>query len=262
MAEQLANPPIVEALVEVGWAMDKSSGLNLIDPHYQLLLGSFYQRVKSEYPFHEALPAASIPDEVTGSVVKHRFRVAKDSWPLIQIGPGVMSVNETEKYTTFEKFKPRAIKALNDLFEAHPKSNELEIKRLILRYIDAKEIDYSQENIHKFISDKMHIPMKLPSFIFQNGNLEEIPTSFKWQTSLRCNDPAGMAILSFSTGIRSGKPALIWEQILRSEDDDIDNMPDKFGEWIDSAHKIIHAWFDKLIEGDLKREFSKNERRP
>jgi uncharacterized protein (TIGR04255 family) len=259
IAEQLATPPIVEALVEVRWAMDKTSGPIPIDPHYQLLLGSFYQKVKNEYPFHEALPAASIPDEVTGSVVKHRFRVAKDSWPLIQIGPGVMSVNETNKYTTFEKFKPHAIQALTSLFDAHPKKSELEIKRLILRYIDAKELNYSQENIHNFISNKMHIPMELPDFIFQNGRLETIPTSFRWQTSLRCNDPAGMAILTFSTGIRSGKPALIWEQILQSEDDDIDDMPSKFEEWIDSAHEVIYAWFEKLIEGDLKTEFSKNE---
>jgi uncharacterized protein (TIGR04255 family) len=254
MAEQLANPPIVEALVEVRWAMEKTP-----DPYYQLLLGSFYQRIKSDYPFHEALPTASIPDEVTGSVVKHRFRVAKDSWPLIQIGPGIMSINETEKYTTFEKFKPHAVKALNDLFESHPNKSELEIKKLILRYIDAKELDYSQENIYTFINEKMHIPMNLPEFIFQEGRLEKIPTSFKLQTSLRCKSPAGMAILSFSTGTLKGKPALIWEQILRSEDDDIDDMPSKFEEWIDSAHEVVHAWFEKLIAGDLETEFSRNE---
>jgi len=257
--EELKNPPIIEALVEVKWALTKTSGLNPIDPHYQFLLGGFYERIKKEYPFHQPLPAASIPDEVTGSTVKHRFRVEKDKWPLIQIGPGVMTVNETKKYTTFDKFKPLAVKAINDLFDAHPKREDLEITSLLLRYIDAKEIDYSQDNICNFISEKMHVPIELPDFLFQDGRLEDIPTSFSWRTSLRCNKPEGMATLAFSTGTRAGKPALIWEEMLKSKDADIDDMPDKFEAWIDSAHEIVHTWFDKLIEGDLKEEFQKDE---
>jgi len=255
--EVLKNPPIVEALVEVRWTLEKSSGPMPIDPHYEFLLGSFYEHIKNDYPFRERLPSASIPDEVTGSVVKHRFRVEKDKWPLIQIGPGIMSVNETEKYTTFEKFKPLAVKAVNDLFDAHPNRDELDIKSLVLRYIDAKEIDYSQENICNFISNKMHIPIELPDFLFQDGRLEKMPTSLSWRTSLRCNKPEGMATLSFSTGTRAGKSALIWEQILHSKDDDIDVMPDEFESWIESAREVIDNWFWKLIEGDLKEEFKK-----
>ena len=257
--EPFRNPPIVEALVEIKWALTSTSGSEPIDPYYQLLLGSFYERVKKEYPFHQALPTASVPDEVTGSVVKHRFRVEKDKWPLIQIGPGIMSVNETEKYKTFETFKPRVVQALDYLFAAHPQKDELNIRSLMLRYIDAKELDYSRENVCNFISNKMHVPMELPSFLFQDKRLEETPTNFSWRTSLRCNNPEGMATLAFSTGTRSGKPALIWEQILCSKDDDIGNMPEQFEQWINSAHEVVHAWFENLIEGDLKEEFQKDE---
>ncbi|MCE5340552.1 MAG: TIGR04255 family protein [Planctomycetaceae bacterium] len=258
MAEvQLPNPPIVEALVEVRWAMEKTSEQNP-DPYYQLLLGSFYQKIKKDYPFHEALPASSIPDEITGSVVKHRFRVAENSWPLIQIGPGIMTINQSDGYTTFEKFKPMPINAINALFEIHPNPKELKIKNLVLRYIDAVKVDCSQVNILDFISDSMHTPVKLPNFIIQDENFEKKPTGLKWQTSLRCHQPAGMATLAFSTGTREGKPALIWEQILKSENDDIDEMPQKFETWIDSAHNVVHKWFQNIIEGDLRTEFSRN----
>jgi uncharacterized protein (TIGR04255 family) len=255
--ERLVNPPIVEALVEVRWAMDKTSDLNP-DPYYQLLLGSFYQKIKNNYPFHEALPASSIPDEVTGSVVKHRFRVAENSWPLIQLGPGIMSINQTEGYTTFEKFKPMPIDAINALFEIHPDPKKIKIKSLVLRYIDAVKVDCSQVNILDFISNSMHAPIELPDFIIQDTNFEKKPTGFKWRTTLRCNKPAGMATLAFSTGTQEGEPALIWEQILKSENDDIDEMPKDFDAWIDSAHKVVHTWFQNLIKGDLEKEFSKS----
>jgi uncharacterized protein (TIGR04255 family) len=32
-------------------------------------------------------------------------------------------------------------------------------------------------------------------------------------------------------------------------------MPAGFEGWLDAAHTIIHDWFFKLIEGDLRKEF-------
>jgi uncharacterized protein (TIGR04255 family) len=255
--ERYSHPPIVEALVEIKWNLQKSIGAMPIDPHYPLLLGSFYQQIKDKYPFYEALPTATIPDFVAGAVVKHRFRVEKNKWPLVQIGPGIMSVNITAEYETFKQFKPLAIDAMKNLFAAHPQKNELKINSLLLRYIDAYEIDYSKENICDFIARNMHISMNLPEFLLQKGRLEKIPTGFKWQTSFRCNNPEGMANLDFFTGTKDEKPALIWDQMLHSIDDDIDNMPDKFETWLDSAHEVIHTWFEDLIQGKLKEEFQK-----
>ena len=84
--EILKNPPIVEALVEVRWELkEKTPGVHF-DPHYQFLLGTFRESLKGVYPFHEPLPTSEVPDEMTGGMVKHRFRVAKDTWPLLQIG--------------------------------------------------------------------------------------------------------------------------------------------------------------------------------
>ena len=85
--EKLKNPPIVEALVEIRWELTEKALAGYFDPHYQFLLGTFREHIKEKYPFHEALPASEMPDEITGGVVKHRFRIAKDAWPLVQIGP-------------------------------------------------------------------------------------------------------------------------------------------------------------------------------
>jgi len=45
--------------------------------------------------------------------------------------------------------------------------------------------------------------------------------------------------------------------MLKSKDDDIVDMPNRFEQWLDSAHELIGNWFWKLIEGDLEKEFQK-----
>ncbi len=251
---QLKNPPIVEALLEVKWALKSSDGMQPIDPNYQLLLGSFWQLVKGSYPYHERLPAATIPDEVTGPVVKHRFRTKKGEWPLLQLGPGIMSVNETEKYTTFEKFKPLALDAIAKLFQAYP--GDLQIDSLMLRYIDAVEMDYSKDDVSQFLRDSMHVPVGLPEFLLKCPDLEPKPANLVFRTSLRCKTPPGMGTLSFSTGLKEGKRSLVWEQILQSAGDDIGQMPSEFEKWLTAAHAIIDGWFWKIIEGELKGRFN------
>lgn len=254
MENRLKNPPIVEALLEIQWELKSVGALNPTDPYFQLLVGSFYEKIKSQYPFYEPLPASTIPDDITGPVVKHRFRVAKDGWPLVQIGPGIMSVNQTEKYGTFGNFKPLAIQAVNTLIEAYP-AGELKIISVLLRYIDAKELDYSQENICEFLTEKMHIPLEMPSFLFMAGKLEPFPLNLNLKSSFRCNEPPGTATLSISTGHKEGKRAVIWDQMLKSTGDDVPNMGQNFETWIDQVHLVIDAWFWKLIEGDLREEF-------
>lgn len=94
----LANPPLVEALVEVRWELDSPAPGVSLDPNYKILLGRFYDRVRADYPFHEQLPMSLAPDELTGYQVQHRFRLAADAWPLVQLGPGILSLNDTAAY--------------------------------------------------------------------------------------------------------------------------------------------------------------------
>ena len=51
---------------------------NKTDPHYVLLPGKLHATLSDNYPYHEPLPQASIPDEITPYTVKHRFRHEKD----------------------------------------------------------------------------------------------------------------------------------------------------------------------------------------
>lgn len=257
MSEQaLKNPPLIEALVEINWELKEVTPMGKYDPNYQFLLGVFHNNIKKDYPFYEKLPASNIPDDVTGSVVKHRFRKDKDDWPLVQIGPGVITINETEKYDTFDSFKPKACDVVKLLFDSYPNKDELNITGLKLRYIDAIECDYSKEDILEFISNKMHIKSEMPSFLFVDDKVEKLPISYSSKASFRCNKPPGVASFSIASGHKLKRRAIIWNQIFESTQEDVPNMPDEFDTWIQLAHDIVLAWFDGVINGKLKEEFN------
>jgi len=85
--------------------------------------------------------------------------------------------------------------------------------------------------------------------------VESRPCSFSWQATFQCSKPAGRVHVSFATGQKEEKPAILWETTVQSVGDDVPNMPDGFPDWIDAAHEITDDWFFKLIEGELERRF-------
>jgi uncharacterized protein (TIGR04255 family) len=268
-AANLSNKPLIEAICEIQWQFDGQplkhgsyTGFETIppiDPCHRMTLGLFYNQLKDDYPYHEALPTAMLPDEMLGRTVQHRFRVKKDKWPLVQIGPGVLSINDTETYK-WDDFKKRAVSAVDNLFQAHPEADKITVTSLSLRYVNAIKMDYLKEDIYAFLKTKMGITLDLPTQLFREVNGAEIspfPVSFTWQSSYRSNTPEGNVTVGFATGQKDGTdPAIIWEIQVQSLQSQIPNKTNKdFGKWIDSAHNITDDWFFKLIQGDLYEVF-------
>src|SRR5947209_1729030 len=120
----LVKKPLVEAILEVRWALETKQPGTQIDPQYKLLLGRFQERVRDRYPEYEQLPAAALPDELIPYNVQHRFRRNANGWPLVQLGPGLLTVNETETYD-WTTFRPLTLEAFQKLFEAYPQPERL-----------------------------------------------------------------------------------------------------------------------------------------
>lgn len=260
--KDLKNKPLVEAILEIRWHLRQSIKVQgpaqamrpALDPHYRLLLARLFDRFQNEYPVHEQLPTASIPDEMVAQVVQHRFRSAKADWPLVQVGPGVFTVNDTHRYT-WTDFQQRTKEAVVRLYDAYPNVAEFHIQSLVLRYIDAVEYNYRDENAFAFLSDKMKVGISLPDALFHSTGVGSRPRSFSWQATFECSKPPGSLHVSFATGQKEEEPAILWETTVQSVGDDLPNMPDGFPNWIDAAHEITDDWFFKLIEGELERRF-------
>jgi uncharacterized protein (TIGR04255 family) len=259
LRKDLKNKPLVEAILELKWvlptqAITTTAGIEG-DPHYRLLLGRFSERVERDYPFHEPLATAQVPDMLATYMAQHRFRTSKDKWPLLQIGPGIMTVNETDGYT-WDDFKDRCIKAVDNLIAAHPAKQNFNVHELTLRYIDAVEVDFTQESVFEFLRAKMKTNISLPDTLFDGGRVKKNPTVFNWQASFPHDEPGGLVTLRFAVGQRSNKPALIWETLVQAARERMPAIPNGFSEWLGKAHDLTDDWFFKLIEGALERRFS------
>lgn len=252
----LKNKPLVEAIFELRWELQEPAPGMKVDPHYKIIIGRIYDKLKDEYSFHEQLPTASVPDEMVGYTVQHRFRKSKEQWPLIQIGPGIITVNDTESYV-WEDFEKRIIQAVNVLFEVYPGSqSNLKVNNLLLRYIDAIDFDFESSNIFDFLGENMKSKISLYPRLFEATGVENLPFGFDWRFAFRSSKPNGVVHLRFVRGKRKESDALIWETMVQSVSQDVpDKIQEKIQEWLNNAHNLTDDWFFKLIEGELLRRF-------
>jgi len=251
----LKNKPLVEAIFEVRWELQEPASGMKIDPPYKLLIGSIYDRVKDQYPFYEQLPTAAMPDEIAGYVVQHRFRKDKEEWPLIQIGPGIITLNDTEGYV-WEDFEKRIHHMVDILFETYPDADDgLRINWLLLRYIDAVDFNYGKNNIFPFLRKNLKVYIDMYEKLFEETGVGNSPLGFDLRFSYPATKPKGAVHLRFVRGKKKDVDALIWETQVQSVGDDTPKDKDQIIDWGAEAHMLTNNWFFKMIEGELLKRF-------
>jgi uncharacterized protein (TIGR04255 family) len=256
MAEKLAKPPLVEAIFELRWDNPPADPLRPETAAYRLLPGRLYDRVKEKYPVAESLPTAALPDEMVNQSVQYRFRTAPEQWPLIQVGPGVLTLNETEGYD-WPDFSNRCHELIGHLLEVKSGPSDLRPNDVRLRYLDAIEFDFATEDILHFLREKMNITVNFAESLFNipDVQLSTAPSHLIFESAFQCNKPAGTAFLKLQLGQKRGQKALIWDTIVRSSGNDAPKLPTEFAAWLGSAHLITHEWFLRLTQGELYRSF-------
>lgn len=255
----LKNKPLIEAIFELRWKLKEQEHDPSVklDPHYKLFIGRMYDRLSEgkEYTYHEQLPTAAIPEEIAGHVVQHRFRKGKDEWPLVQIGPGIVTLNDTEGYV-WEDFVKRINQMLNALFEAYPNAeNSLKINSLLLRYIDAVPFDFTKDLVFDFLRVQMKTSISLYPRLFEDTEVNKLPSGLDLRFSFLATKPPGTMYLRFAKGKKKDSDALIWESMVQSVEKDVPKTKETIITWVNEAHTLTDDWFFKIIEGDLLRRF-------
>ena len=170
--KHLKNKPLVEALVELEWALQEQGPQRIkTDPYYKMALGRFYERVMNEYPQHETLAAANFPETMVYHTAQHLFRVGRGRWPAIQMGPGILSIHERDEYE-WNDFARRTEDALRKLFDSYPKGTDFNVEALRLHYTDAVNLDFTRENVNEPTNSRLMIWL-CPSSQ-QDGHPEDI----------------------------------------------------------------------------------------
>lgn len=256
-ARKLPRKPLAEAIFEAHWALKAGDAPEMQrDPHYKFLLGGLFSAIKPKYPHHEELPVASVPEEMAAHVVQHRFRAKPNGWPLVQVGPGVFTVNETEGYE-WEHFEKAINEGIQTLIDSYPSRQDLKFETLTLRYINAVPLNPETDDVLAFLSNKMGTIMSFPNTIFERQIVRPRPLEITSQFVFPCEKPHGVLILKFGTGRRGVQPALVFELWFMSKGAHVPTMPDGFSEWARAAHRVVEDSFFELIAGSLEEEFSR-----
>jgi len=251
--KKLKNPPLLEAIFEIRW---KTGYTNIkIVPNYEILIDEIYEQLEEDYPHYEQLVISNdIPDEIYNYMIQDRFRVEENQWPLIQLAPGIITLNDTEKYT-WQNFEEKIIKLLNIIEKIYPNAKDsLKIDNISLRYINVKNVDFSQKNILEFLKNNMNIDIKLNPNLY-NNKIKSLPTNINLEFSFSTLIPKGTIGMHLGRGKREANDVLIWEIIMKSELENLSSNKNEIISWLKDAHNIVKNWFFESMEDNFRKEF-------
>jgi uncharacterized protein (TIGR04255 family) len=241
--EILANPPIIEAILEIQWSVFKDGDRAPLNEKFKLLPGRLHEKVKNRYPVIEVLTNSAIPDEMNPNLPRFRFRSKEGNYPLIQIGPAVLTVNlDKTNFLSQDKFYETSIQALADLFSII----DVELTHIHLHYIDA--FDYRETNLYDFLRRNLKLNFSFQPELFEKTKIPFEPDDFLSETSYQIDQPKGQ----FRCRLRKGKKpnneqVILMDTICISQGADVP-LKDKLGEWIIQADDTIHNWFYEMIK--------------
>lgn len=246
----LKNKPLVEAIFELGWAVHEPN-----DQFLDVLPGLYYAEVRSDYPFIENLPTSQVPLPLVLNTVRHRFRKQKDGWPVTQLGPGVLTVNDTDGYTTWDDFLPRITNAVSALTKVNDKVEPF--TRAELRYINAVPFDPQSQSLAEFVGKKLHTSISLPNLSNGDGATTEVVNA-NITAQVQLMRPKGLGEFVVALGRYHDSPAVIFHINVRSHGEDAPKSRGDINQWAKDAHDIVDSWFMSFCEGELLETFKGN----
>lgn len=246
---RLAKAPLQEVIFEVRWEadVDPASGV-MQDKEFSMAAGRFHVHVESEFPhvdnrqpFYDMAPHAFIYQAI------RQYRPAEGQWPLYQLGPGVFTVNDTNKdYDWQGKFSPLIAKGLDRLEKAY--EGTLPYSQAALRYIDAVKVkDYD------FIDWASFIPGHL-NFGFTNEfDHGMVPSDVSFQQLFTLGDGSQLHLNISSGKDGQGNDQMIWQtSVIKSGS----FTKEELLQWAESAHAKSSEVFSRICKKHFHDSFN------
>jgi len=248
MAEKLAKAPLQEVIFDVRWALSPDeSGNQLIDPNFNFALGKFHEDIKAEFPEVVSKFPGGVPHQMMNHQTMYQFWKDKNTWPVIQLGPGILTVNDTDQNYIWEtKYLPLVEQMLQKVSRAY---RDLKFTEFSLRYIDLVRIeDYDSENWQSFVQNSIN-------FSFDNkfdtgGKLEQ----FQFNQTFDIKN-IGKLHISLASGFdNTNKETFMW-QITVSQKGSLDGS--ELTHWLKNAHECASRTFKDICKKEFYESFCK-----
>ncbi len=252
----LLRPPLVEAICEIRWELKRDvETQRLRDVAYPMMYGRLYERLKKDFPLIEDLPATQAHPEAAPFVVRHRLREKKDTWPAIQIGPGIITINETKGYSwsSLRSLVSRLVESLVELFPKH--EWPLNFTKAEIRYINGIRFDSQMEHPLAFLQEKLHLKLAPDSALFDGSMIGEKPLDVGVNFVYPLNRPIGNLLLALNLGEVDGKSAYLLQTFIQSFGETAPQDAEGFASWLEEAHEVAEHAFQTFCKGALMNRF-------
>jgi uncharacterized protein (TIGR04255 family) len=172
----------------------------------------------------------------------------KSEWPVIQLGPGILTVNGTEKDYEWESFANQILMAVKSLIEAY--EDNLSFNMIALRYIDSVSTNrYEFKDWQSFLNDNLN-------FNIQN-NFENSKKLKQFHHQQVFEIDEGLLQVVVSNGKSSDdEDALVWQSAVYKTGQ---LQKDEIKDWISSAHTVNSNLFKNFTKEQFYASFTQSQ---
>jgi len=212
---------------------------------YAYLPGELHSLLKNQYPVRESLPPVLLPVDQARGLVAHRFRVAAGQHPLVQVGPGVLTVNTTDASYEWSEFEQRSLFVIEQFLKVYQSLNAS--LSLNLLYLDFLPFDFQKNDIQAYLRSHLHISLE-QSFFQSQAPAKGIQLTLPFQTA------HGHFTFSVQQANHNNQQGLMLQFSMRH------NSPSELSAisaWLKEAHQVCSQAFKDMTKGELYNSFRK-----
>lgn len=239
---KLPKAPLQECIFEIRWELDIDPSNNQqFDFGFSMAQGKLQEIVNHEFPsFTRKLPYG-FPEQALKHQVINQYWAKPNTWPVLQLGPGIFTVNETEiNYDWKKNYFPLIDKAMDWIHKAY--NQKLNINYASLRYIDSvKPKDYGFEGRWQdFIQE--HFNFSFVNSFNSRGAIKGI----KFEQYFDLVDKSSLHISMNSGKYRkTDDEALIWQtSVIKASKFEKDSLIS----WVKNAHSTTSDLFKEMTK--------------
>jgi len=245
--------------MEIRWGSIVNPDDNPINFEYDedeksFLAGRFRALAEDSFPHYKTVNEA-IPSNIP-HIVRHQFWKGDNTWPCIQLGLGIMTVNYGNNHDDYkwETFKQVCLNAIHMLAKSYSTElDSLPVLGIELQYQDGFLLKEGETD-NDFIANRALITFAMPDEFINSDLLKPAAKNHHIVFTISAVKPKSILICRLDRGVISGENGFLQSTIVRAKD----ALCPKFSietleEWIEEAHILQRHTYDTLIVATHER---------
>ena len=244
---KLKNAPLREVIFELLWKLPVNEAGMAFDPSFELALGHYSSSMKRRFPIRKR----TVPDGFPVRAYKplHQFWSGELRWPVVQFGPGLLTVNDTDvNYSWLGNYRDNLAFAIDVLWESYgQEGGTLEVEKVRLTYVDAVEYDCEKETASEFVARNLNTELVCAY------PLPGKPIDLNIAQGFELSEKSKMLItIQNGEHHQTGRPAIIWTTAVEK----VENIAkEDLLHWLDFAHDLSSNTFVNMLNPDFYGSF-------